>query len=69
MRNQCVNNLLFTPHKDLESVRVDSRVFVVLFTSMRLTSVCVLDDHKAIRVDCEHLAAQIEEHILSCCYC
>uniref|UniRef100_A0A3P9DP52 Transcription elongation factor n=1 Tax=Maylandia zebra TaxID=106582 RepID=A0A3P9DP52_9CICH len=23
------------------------------------------DDHKAIRVDCEHLAAQIEEHILS----
>uniref|UniRef100_A0A3Q2WEN5 Transcription elongation factor n=1 Tax=Haplochromis burtoni TaxID=8153 RepID=A0A3Q2WEN5_HAPBU len=24
------------------------------------------DDHKAIRVDCEHLAAQIEEHILSC---
>uniref|UniRef100_A0A665VNL4 Transcription elongation factor A (SII), 2 n=1 Tax=Echeneis naucrates TaxID=173247 RepID=A0A665VNL4_ECHNA len=24
------------------------------------------DDHKTIGVDCEHLAAQIEEHILSC---
>lgn len=29
--------------------------------------VCVPDDHKTIGVDCEHLAAQIEEHILSCC--
>lgn len=29
-----------------------------------LKPVYVSDDHKSIDVDCEHLAAQIEEHIL-----